>query len=84
MLGDGKHGAIEARLSAVSLCDAVGCLLVQEGLALLNQVQRRWVYLEPIFGRGALPSQQARFRNVDEDFRRVMGQLEVSHASYVM
>ncbi len=52
--------------------------LLQEGLTLLNQVQRRWVYLEPIFGRGALPAQQARFRNVDEEFRRVMGQLEVS------
>jgi hypothetical protein len=35
------------------------------------------VYLEPIFGRGALPAQQARFRNVDEEFRRVMGSLEV-------
>jgi hypothetical protein len=50
---------------------------MQEGLTLLNQVQRRWVYLEPIFGRGALPSQQARFRNVDEEFRRIMAHLEV-------
>lgn len=25
---------------------------------LLNQIQRKWVYLEPIFGRGALPAQQ--------------------------
>lgn len=50
---------------------------LQEGLVLLNQIQRKWVYLEPIFGRGALPAQQARFRNVDEEFRRVMGQLEV-------
>jgi hypothetical protein len=37
----------------------------------------RWVYLEPIFAKGALPQQQQRFRNVDEEFRRVMGQLEV-------
>lgn len=51
---------------------------LQEGLVFLNQIQRKWVYLEPIFGRGALPQQQARFRNVDEEFRRVMGQLDVS------
>nr|ADI46936.1 DHC1bm [Volvox carteri f. nagariensis] len=49
---------------------------LQEGLTLLNQIQRKWVYLEPIFGRGALPSQQQRFRNVDEDFRRTMTSLE--------
>jgi len=50
--------------------------VLQEGLMLLNQIQRKWVYLEPIFGRGALPAQQARFRNVDEEFKRVMYQLE--------
>lgn len=50
---------------------------LQEGLALLQEVQRRWVYLEPIFARGALPQQQARFRNVDDEFRRVLAQLEV-------
>ncbi len=49
---------------------------LQEGLQLLNQIQRKWVYLEPIFGRGALPSQQQRFRNVDEEFRRIMSSLE--------
>ena len=35
----------------------------------LNQIQRKWVYLEPIFGRGALPKEQARFKRVDDDFR---------------
>lgn len=35
----------------------------------LNQIQRRWVYLEPIFGHGALPREQARFKRVDADFR---------------
>ncbi|KAG2486208.1 hypothetical protein HYH03_015170 [Edaphochlamys debaryana] len=49
---------------------------LQEGLTLLNQIQRKWVYLEPIFGRGALPSQQQRFRNVDEEFRHTMTSLE--------
>ena len=26
----------------------------------LNTIQRRWLYLEPIFGRGSLPAEQAR------------------------
>lgn len=51
---------------------------LMEGMGLLNQIQRKWVYLEPIFGRGALPSQQQRFRNVDEEFRRVMATLEMT------
>lgn len=35
----------------------------------LNQIQRKWVYLEPIFGRGALPKEQGRFKRVDDEFR---------------
>ena len=52
---------------------------LQEGLALLNQIQRKGVYLlEPIFARGALPQQQhPRLRNVEEEFHRVMTQLDV-------
>lgn len=38
----------------------------------LNSIQRKWVYLEPIFGRGALPSEEARFRRVDEDFTDII------------
>ena len=30
---------------------------VDEYLAKLNIIQRKWVYLEPIFMRGALPSE---------------------------
>jgi dynein heavy chain 2 len=35
----------------------------------LNQIQRKWLYLEPIFIRGALPQEQERFNRVDEVFR---------------
>ncbi|TPX32194.1 hypothetical protein SmJEL517_g04664 [Synchytrium microbalum] len=41
----------------------------------LNLVQRKWVYLEPVFNRGALPSEQARFGNVDNDFRSIMSSI---------
>ncbi|KAK9815706.1 hypothetical protein WJX72_008353 [[Myrmecia] bisecta] len=43
-----------------------------EGLLNLNAIQRKWVYLEPIFARGALPNEQPRFRKVDEQFRQLM------------
>lgn len=42
---------------------------LDEYLHNLNQIQRKWVYLEPIFGRGALPKEQGRFKSVDTDFR---------------
>uniref|UniRef100_W5K866 Cytoplasmic dynein 2 heavy chain 1 n=1 Tax=Astyanax mexicanus TaxID=7994 RepID=W5K866_ASTMX len=42
----------------------------------LNAIQRKWVYLEPIFGRGALPREQARFQRVDQDFRAIMGDVQ--------
>ncbi|WIA17572.1 hypothetical protein OEZ85_014399 [Tetradesmus obliquus] len=46
-----------------------------EGLGLLQGIQRRWLYLEPIFVRGALPAVAGRFRHVDGEFRAIMGQL---------
>jgi len=48
-----------------------------EGLSLLQSIQRRWLYLEPIFGRGALPAVAGRFRHVDGEFRAIMLQLQV-------
>jgi dynein heavy chain 2 len=58
----------ETKLSTLDHC----CLL-------MNQIQRKWVYLEPIFGRGALPSEKERFRRIDDEFRDVMGKVR-AHA----
>lgn len=44
----------------------------------INQIQRKWVYLEPIFGRGALPSEQARFKRIDTEFRAIMDDVAVN------
>jgi dynein heavy chain 2 len=44
---------------------------IDDHLAKLNTCQRKWVYLEPIFMRGALPSEQGRFRRVDEEYRSI-------------
>jgi dynein heavy chain 2 len=48
---------------------------VDSALHMLNSIQRKWLYLEPIFGRGALPMEAVRFRRVDEDFRDIMAKL---------
>ncbi|TPX62627.1 hypothetical protein PhCBS80983_g00247 [Powellomyces hirtus] len=45
---------------------------LEECLRNLNTVQRKWVYLEPIFSRGALPNEQHRFARIDDDFRSIM------------
>ncbi|XP_026115691.1 cytoplasmic dynein 2 heavy chain 1-like [Carassius auratus] len=49
---------------------------LDEYLQNLNTIQRKWVYLEPIFGRGALPREQARFQRVEQDFRAIMSDVQ--------
>jgi dynein heavy chain 2 len=53
--------ALEAKMSVLDFV-----------LHTLNSIQRKWVYLEPIFSRGALPSEEGRFKRVDEDFTDIM------------
>ncbi|XP_077984893.1 cytoplasmic dynein 2 heavy chain 1-like [Glandiceps talaboti] len=55
---------------------------LDEYLHNLNQIQRKWVYLEPIFGRGALPKEQGRFQRVDDEFRAIM--VDVSRDNRVL
>ncbi|KAJ8027756.1 Cytoplasmic dynein 2 heavy chain 1 [Holothuria leucospilota] len=55
---------------------------LDEYLHNLNQIQRKWVYLEPIFGRGALPKEQGRFKRLDDDFRGIM--MDVSRDNRVL
>ena len=60
-----------------------GKLSVLEGALLrLNQIQRKWIYLEPIFMRGALPEEQGRWRRLDEDYRNIMN--NVANNKHVM
>lgn len=42
----------------------------------MNEIQRKWVYLEPIFGRGSLPSEASRFNRVDIEFRVILQGLQ--------
>uniref|UniRef100_A0A7E4URM5 Cytoplasmic dynein 2 heavy chain 1 n=1 Tax=Panagrellus redivivus TaxID=6233 RepID=A0A7E4URM5_PANRE len=41
----------------------------------MNEIQRKWVYLEPIFGRGSLPSEASRFNRVDVEFRIILQEI---------
>ncbi|XP_071452948.1 cytoplasmic dynein 2 heavy chain 1 [Hetaerina americana] len=41
----------------------------------LTIIQRKWLYLEPIFGSGVLASEGARFSRIDSDFRWVAKEL---------
>ncbi|VDM42915.1 unnamed protein product [Toxocara canis] len=43
----------------------------------MNEIQRKWIYLEPIFGRGSLPSEASRFNRVDVEFRSILN--DVAH-----
>lgn len=52
--------------------------ILDYALHTLNQIQRKWVYLEPIFGMGALPAEQGRFRRVEEEFRDVMAKVRTT------
>lgn len=45
-------------------------------LGFLQTVQRKWVHLEPIFGRGALPKEQKRFDAINSDFQSIMSDVE--------
>lgn len=51
--------------------------ILDYALHTLNQIQRKWVYLEPIFGMGALPAEQGRFRRVEEEFRDIMANVRI-------
>lgn len=46
---------------------------VERALYGLQNIQRRWVYLQPILVGGALPDQLDRFNKLDQAFRNVMG-----------
>lgn len=44
-------------------------------LSKIQLIQRKWLYLEPIFGKGALPSQQERFDSLNSTFQSIMRQI---------
>lgn len=49
---------------------------IDDYLQKLNIIQRKWVYLDPIFSRGALPQEQSRFKRLDDEYRTIMHTVE--------
>lgn len=49
--------------------------MLEQSLHHLNEIQRKWVYLEPIFGRGSLPAEAARFNRIDVEFHVILGDI---------
>ena len=45
---------------------------IDDYLQKMNVIQRKWIYLEPIFSRGALPQEQPRFKRLDDEFRGIV------------
>lgn len=60
------------RLLFLSLLSESKMSVLDFVLHTLNAIQRKWVYLEPIFSRGALPSEEGRFRRIDEGFTDIV------------
>lgn len=52
---------------------------VADALVYLNSIQRKWTYLQPIFSRGALPQEQARFKRVDKEFTGILRDIEADN-----
>lgn len=44
-------------------------------LTSLSQIQRKWIYLEPIFSCGTLRSEELVFLRIDKDFRYIMREI---------
>lgn len=41
----------------------------------LHEIQRKWIYLEPICSRNTLPNEEGRFKRVDAEFRSVLKEI---------
>ncbi|KAK8882498.1 Cytoplasmic dynein 2 heavy chain 1 [Tritrichomonas musculus] len=52
-------------------------------LRLLNEIQRKWLHLEPVFVKKSLPAHQEEFEQVDSEFRGIMQKLKDAHRASV-
>ncbi|XP_011311295.1 cytoplasmic dynein 2 heavy chain 1 [Fopius arisanus] len=48
---------------------------LEERLMALGSLQRKWVYLEPVYGSGAAPSDSGKWTRADKEFRYLMGEV---------
>ncbi|XP_024946848.1 cytoplasmic dynein 2 heavy chain 1 isoform X2 [Cephus cinctus] len=48
---------------------------LEERIKALSTVQRKWVYLDPVYGGGAAPNDSGRWSRADKEFRYLMGEV---------
>ncbi|EFN76217.1 Cytoplasmic dynein 2 heavy chain 1 [Harpegnathos saltator] len=46
---------------------------LEERIKVLSTVQRKWIYLDPVYGSGAAPNDSGRWSRADKEFRHLMG-----------
>lgn len=70
MILDGARGAAgyERFTSRAARCESAITEL-EERLKVLSQVQRKWVYLEPVYASSAAPNDSGRWSRADKEFR---------------
>lgn len=72
LLLEGAKGAKGYERFAVRATRCEGSLSeIEERVKMLSVVQRKWVYLEPIYGSGAAPNDSRKWLNTDKEFRYI-------------
>ncbi|XP_076748967.1 dynein cytoplasmic heavy chain beethoven [Xylocopa sonorina] len=76
LLLEGAKGAAgyERFAAKVARCEA-GLSEVEERIKILSTIQRKWVYLEPVYEGGAAPNDTGRWSRADKEFRYLMGEV---------
>lgn len=67
---EGAKGAsgFERFAAKASRCEAA-LFELEERLSILSAVQRKWVYLDPVYGSDAAPDDTGRWKRADKEFR---------------
>lgn len=67
---EGARGAAgyERFASRAARCEAALSEL-EERIKMLSVVQRKWIYLDPVYSSGAAPNDSGRWMRADKEFR---------------
>ncbi|XP_017764042.1 PREDICTED: cytoplasmic dynein 2 heavy chain 1 [Eufriesea mexicana] len=76
LLLEGAKGAAGYERFAVRVvrCET-GLSEVEERIKALSTIQRKWVYLEPVYDGGAAPNDTGRWSRANKEFRYLMGEV---------
>ncbi|KOX76673.1 Cytoplasmic dynein 2 heavy chain 1 [Melipona quadrifasciata] len=76
LLLEGTKGVpgYERFAARVGRCEA-GLSEVEERIKALSTIQRKWIYLEPVYEGGAAPNDTGRWSRANKEFRYLMGEV---------